>query len=118
MPHISHSSPPLFPHPRFELMASVLGDAGAHKTVPEAGPTELNTSVQGHGLEVGVGKLTVHYRGEGRHGADVGAIQANRPAPLLDGLYYFEMTVIEAGEAGRIAIGFTPSAFKLTKQPG
>ncbi|GAX77404.1 hypothetical protein CEUSTIGMA_g4850.t1 [Chlamydomonas eustigma] len=81
-------------------------------------PTELNTAAQGYGLEVYRDKLTVHYRLEARHTSDVGAIQANRPVPLLRLLYYFEISVLEHGDLGRIAIGFTDRAFKLTRQPG
>lgn len=81
-------------------------------------PTQLNTASHGPGLEIFCDKLTVHYKGEGRHATDVGSIQANRPVPLRRSLYYFEVTVLERGEIGRIAVGFTDKSFKLNKQPG
>jgi hypothetical protein len=33
-------------------------------------------------------------------------------------VYYYELTVLDAGEAGRIVIGFAEKGFKLTRQPG
>ena len=84
----------------------------------QALPSELNAGSQGYGLEVQRDKLTFTYKAEARHSSDVGAIQADRPAPLNALLYYFELTVLERGDQGRIAIGFTDRNFKLTKQPG
>mmetsp|Transcript_45085 Transcript_45085/g.134586 ORF Transcript_45085/g.134586 Transcript_45085/m.134586 type:complete len:177 (+) Transcript_45085:167-697(+) len=81
-------------------------------------PSELNTAAQGHGLEVHRDKLTIQYKGDGRHSSDVGSIQANRPVHLRSLIYYFELNVLEKGEGGRVGIGFTPANFKLTKQPG
>ena len=42
------------------------------------------------------------------------------PAVLYSLLFYFEITVLERGELGRIAIGFSDRTFsnKLTRQPG
>eukprot|EP00877_Chromochloris_zofingiensis_P000059 jgi/Chrzof1/10053/Cz04g25140.t1 len=87
-------------------------------TVDDPVPTELNTSNHGPSLEIGKDKLTVRYTGDGRHPNDVGAIQANLPLPTNQLVYYFEMTVLNHGEHGRIALGFTEKSFKLTRQPG
>lgn len=78
----------------------------------------FNTGSHGPGLEVCKEKLTVRYVGEARHSNDVGAIQANRPVPSNVALYYFELTVLDRGEQGKIAIGFTDKNFKITRQPG
>eukprot|EP00879_Flechtneria_rotunda_P010946 GHRR01011438.1.p1 GENE.GHRR01011438.1~~GHRR01011438.1.p1 ORF type:complete len:110 (+),score=15.22 GHRR01011438.1:182-511(+) len=82
------------------------------------GPTELNTGNHGPGLEIGKDKLSIRYVGEGRHGNDVGSIQASKPVPTQQLLYYFEVTVVSQGELGRIGLGFTDKNFKVTRQPG
>ncbi len=47
-----------------------------------------------------------------------GAIQANHPVPVNCTVYYFELTVLDGGISGKIAIGFADKNFKLTRQPG
>jgi hypothetical protein len=84
----------------------------------EPGPTELNTSMHGPGLELGKDRLSVRYVGDARHNNDVGAIQANRSIPLHQRLFYFEVTITSALDAPHVAIGFTEKNFKLTRQPG
>jgi len=81
-------------------------------------PLEFNTGNHGPGLEICKDKLTLRYVGEARHTNDVGSIQANRPAPPHALLYYFELTVLDKGESGKIAIGFSDKNFKVTRQPG
>ncbi|XP_057974667.1 ran-binding protein M homolog [Malania oleifera] len=85
----------------------------------EASPTELNTiNCSGGFLVVSTDKLSVQYTGVNMHGYDVGAVQANRPAPVKRLVYYFEITVRNAGAKGQIAIGFTTESFKMRRQPG
>jgi hypothetical protein len=60
----------------------------------------------------------LRYVGDGRHANDVGSIQANQPVPCALLVYYFELTVLDVGEAGRIGLGFSDKHFKLTRQPG
>lgn len=81
-------------------------------------PTELNTSNHGPGLEIAKDKLSIRYVGDGRYNNDVGSIQANRPVPHHQLVYYFEITVLDQGEAGRIGLGFSDKTFKVTRQPG
>ncbi len=47
-----------------------------------------------------------------------GAIQANHPIPPNCTIYYYEVTVLDQGLSGKIAIGFSDPNFKLTRQPG
>jgi hypothetical protein len=47
-----------------------------------------------------------------------GEPQANRPVPARQLLFYFEVTVLDQGELGKIGGGFTPRDAKLTRQPG
>ena len=79
---------------------------------------EFNTSTHGPGLEICKEKLTLRYVGENRHSNDVGAIQTNKPVPPNLLLYYFELTVLDKGELGKIAIGFSDKTFKPNRQPG
>eukprot|EP00882_Tetradesmus_deserticola_P015836 GHRQ01016884.1.p1 GENE.GHRQ01016884.1~~GHRQ01016884.1.p1 ORF type:complete len:209 (+),score=72.32 GHRQ01016884.1:270-896(+) len=83
-----------------------------------AAPDAFNTAQHGPGLEIGKDKLSLRYVGDGRHDNDVGSIQGNRAVPTQQLLYYFELTVVDQGELGRIAIGFSDKSFKLTRQPG
>jgi hypothetical protein len=79
---------------------------------------EFNTGSHGPGLEICKEKLTLRYVGESRHSNDVGAIQTNKPVPANLLLYYFELTVLDKGELGKIAIGFSDKSFKVNRQPG
>lgn len=63
-------------------------------------------------------KLSVKYTNVNLHGHDVGAVQANKPAPVKRLVYYFEIYVKNAGAKGQIAIGFTNESFKMRRQPG
>lgn len=82
-------------------------------------PTELDTLNSSGGFSiVGPDKLSVHYPNVNLHGHDVGVVQANRPAPCKRLVYYFEISVKNAGAKGQIAIGFTSPGFKLRRQPG
>ncbi|KAK9796681.1 hypothetical protein WJX73_008447 [Symbiochloris irregularis] len=94
------------------------GDWEASDSDAEAVSTEFNTSRFGTFLEVSKDKRSVRYTGNGAHDNDVGAIQGNLPVPSRCKLYYFEATVVHAGERGHIVIGFSDRAFKLSRQPG
>ncbi|XP_021601534.1 ran-binding protein M homolog isoform X2 [Manihot esculenta] len=82
-------------------------------------PTELNTiNSSGGFLVMSTDKLSVKYTNVNLHGHDVGAVQANKPAPVKRLVYYFEIYVKNAGAKGQIAIGFTKEGFKMRRQPG
>jgi hypothetical protein len=78
---------------------------------------QFNTSSHGP-VEICREKMTVRYAGESRHSNDVGAIQTNAPVPQHCLVYYFEVTVLDRGEHGKIALGFSDKNFKVTRQPG
>ncbi|EPS58798.1 hypothetical protein M569_16014, partial [Genlisea aurea] len=89
-----------------------------HETEEET-PTELDTvNSSGGFVLIGPDKLSLLYPGINHHDHDVGVVQANRPAPSENLLYYFEIYAKNAGSKGNIAIGFTTSSFKLRRQPG
>ncbi len=84
----------------------------------ELGPTELCTSSVGHAILIDRDRLTVRYTGDSRHSNDVGAVQANRPVPKRRTLFYYEITIVDEGQRGKVAIGFADKTFKLNRQPG
>ncbi|XP_008802878.2 ran-binding protein M homolog [Phoenix dactylifera] len=91
----------------------------AKEPAEEQEPSHLNTfNSSGMFLYMSPDKLSVRYLGIAQHGHDVGAVQANCPAPTRRTVYYFEMKVENAGQHGRIAIGFTPKEYDLRRQPG
>ena len=63
-------------------------------------------------------KLSVRYTGDGQHNNDVGAIQGNRPVPRQRAVYYYEVSVDDAGDRGLIGVGFADRNFRLQRQPG
>eukprot|EP00696_Hemimastix_kukwesjijk_P019625 gnl/Hemi2/8952_TR3105_c0_g3_i1.p1 gnl/Hemi2/8952_TR3105_c0_g3~~gnl/Hemi2/8952_TR3105_c0_g3_i1.p1 ORF type:complete len:195 (-),score=56.50 gnl/Hemi2/8952_TR3105_c0_g3_i1:39-623(-) len=63
-------------------------------------------------------KRTARYHGKGNRSNDVGALQAVRPCPSRRRAYYFEMTVLNHGEFGRMSIGLTDVQFDTSRQPG
>ena len=94
-------------------------DATVSEIEGEEEPSHLNTVNSSGGFNaVSVDKLSVQYVGSQHHEHDVGAVQANRPAPTRRLMYYFEMTVKNAGVSGLVAIGFTPLGVKMCRHPG
>ena len=84
----------------------------------EPAPSELNTASHPRYLVANKDKLTIRYVGKGNHTHDVGAIRANQPCPHRRLLYYFEITVLDAGSRGCIAVGLAGGSFELNRQPG
>lgn len=93
-------------------------DTVEEEDLKEPLPTELNTSSHPRYLAANKDKLTIRYVGKGNHTHDVGAIRANRPCPHRRLLYYYEITVVDAGSRGSIAIGLADGSFELNRQPG
>ncbi|GLC66739.1 hypothetical protein PLESTF_000467000 [Pleodorina starrii] len=60
-------------------------------------------------------KLTVRFVA---NSSDVGAVQADLPAPPGSLVYYFEITVVEPGAKGTIALGYAPSSLNLVRHVG
>ena len=85
---------------------------------PQPHPRKLNTRNCGPFLAVAPDKLSARYDGNGAHGNDVGAVQADAPVPDDVAVYYFELRVVSAGARGCIGIGFTDKDFKTSRQPG
>lgn len=84
-------------------------------------PFELSASAHSSFVEVSKDRLCAIYSGAGQQqqgGHDVGSVQTSLPIPRQAYIYYFEMTVRDKGEKGRVTIGFTVKDAKLTSQPG
>lgn len=80
-------------------------------------PTCFNTAGLSSFLEISEDKLEARYNGHGAHGHDVGAMQANFPCPLgVAVYYYYEVTVLSAGESGKIGVGYADPTFKLSRR--
>lgn len=63
--------------------------------------------------------LEVSYRGPGQEEKDAASIRTDVPIPTNGiGLYYFEITIREKGDNGRIGIGLCERKVKLEKMPG
>ena len=94
----------------FDLKAMKLNEDGSLQT-------HLDTSMCSEYLTVSADKLSVKHKGPSDHIGHVGAIQANCPASggLL---YYFEMTIMDCGSTGGIALGFTDENFENSRVPG
>ena len=81
-------------------------------------PSELDTVSHPRYIIAARDKRSVRYIGKGNHGYDVGAIRTDRPCPARCALYYFEATVLDAGERGALCIGLAGESFSLHRQPG
>ena len=94
-----------------------------HEQDPVADPRPFELSASAHSSFVDVSKdrLSASYPGAGQQqqgSHDVGSIQTSLPVPRQAYIYYFEMTVQDKGEKGRVTLGFTVKGSKLTSQPG
>ncbi|KAI0496587.1 hypothetical protein KFK09_022907 [Dendrobium nobile] len=99
--------------------ASAWAESSSAAKTDEEEPSYLNTfNSSGMFQMVSMDKMSVQYVGSPQHFYDVGAVQANCPAPTRRIAYYFEMTVKNAGQKGQIAIGFTTKEFNLRRKPG
>ncbi len=84
----------------------------------EEWPSCINTSRGLQNLYVAKDKLTVKYVGQGTGTKDVGCVQANLCVPRQELAFYFEVTVKDAGERGRICIGLSDARFPQGRLPG
>lgn len=61
---------------------------------------------------------TAKYTGKGNHASDVGTVRADKPIPATAELYYFEVSIVDAGDSGNITVGLVPEDVSLNRQPG
>uniref|UniRef100_A0A0C9S914 TSA: Wollemia nobilis Ref_Wollemi_Transcript_2324_1228 transcribed RNA sequence n=1 Tax=Wollemia nobilis TaxID=56998 RepID=A0A0C9S914_9CONI len=94
-------------------------ETGQEEEEEEEIPRQLDTSEIGPYSSVEDDKLCVRNIAQRRSLSNVGAVQANCPAPVGRLLYYFEMTVHNGGERDSGAsIGFTDEHSPKNKHVG
>lgn len=49
---------------------------------------------------------------------DAAAVRANHPAPVLSGIYYYEVQILSKGRSGYIGLGFSGPKVNLSRLPG
>lgn len=82
-------------------------------------PKKLNTVNSSGGFTViSADKLSVKFGGPSFHYYDAGVVQSEVPAPTNCLAYYFEVYVNNAGDKGKIAIGFTTKDTEIVMRPG
>lgn len=70
-------------------------------------------------LECSSDGLSVTYSGPGREEKDAASVRADVSIPTSGlGLYYFEITIADHGDTGRIGIGLCARNVRLEKMPG
>lgn len=79
-------------------------------------PSRFSAAHCGAFLDLDVERREAAYSGSGQHGHDVGAVLADCSVPGDVSVYYYEVTVVSAGEAGKIGVGFADSTFKLSRR--
>ncbi|XP_075480299.1 ran-binding protein M homolog [Primulina tabacum] len=76
----------------------------------ESSPQALDTENSSRGFAlVGPDRLSASYPHVSKHMHDVGIVQADRAAPWKRLVYYFEISVKNAGAVARVSVGFTSS---------
>lgn len=74
----------------------------------ESSPKALDTEKSSRGFAlVGPDRLSASYPHVSKHMHDVGIVQADCEAPQQRLVYYFEISVKNAGAMGRVSVGFT-----------
>ena len=82
-------------------------------------PTGFSDSDKAEHLACTVDGLKVSYVGPGRDEKDAASVRTNNPIPTKGlALYYFEITVLDQGDTGRIGVGLCAQNVKLGKMPG
>ncbi|CAA7057830.1 unnamed protein product [Microthlaspi erraticum] len=82
-------------------------------------PRKLTTvSSSGGSTVISADKLSVKYSGRSLHDYDAGVSQSEVPAPTNCLAYYFEVHVNNAGDKGKIAIGFIAKDTEIVTRTG
>lgn len=86
----------------------------AKETLPGA----IETTCRPRNVWVAVNKLEAKYNGKGNHSHDCGSVRTDWPCPQRSFAFYFEVTVVDAGAHGSIAVGVADAKFPLERMPG
>jgi hypothetical protein len=69
-------------------------------------------------VELEPGNLIINYKGPGKVETDGATLASNVPISKDCGIYYYEVTILDKGRDGYIAIGFTTNSTFSNKMPG
>jgi len=86
--------------------------------IPDGYPSEIDTQNYPHTIEVRKDKLTCKYIGAGNHANDFGSVRTENSVPEAVDIYYFEVTIIDKGVTGSIAVGLSAQNKDLSLQVG
>lgn len=85
-------------------------------------PTGFSDADKAEHLECSADGLNVNYNGPGpnqRNEKDAASVRTDHPIPAKGlALYYFEVTIVDQGDTGRIGVGLCDRNVKLEKMPG
>lgn len=82
-------------------------------------PTGFSDSDKADNLRCYGDGLHIEYKGPGKEEKDAASIRTDFPIPNTAlALYYFEITIVDQGETGRIGVGLCNRDVKLGKMPG
>lgn len=97
-----------------------LGGVCAVRRLPDVEvPTAFNHKDMGKHLRCSEDGLTINYDGPGDDDKDACSVRTHCPVPRRGvALYYFEITVVDAGSCGNIGVGLCEKGVKLEKMPG
>ena len=69
-------------------------------------------------LELSRNGLQLVYVGAGQSDSEAAAIRSNLPIPPQVGLYFYEVTILDRGQEGFIAVGFCARSVNLARLTG
>lgn len=82
-------------------------------------PTGFSDTDKAENLRCFGDGLHVEYRGPGKDEKDAASVRTDFPVPIAGlALYYFEITIVDQGETGRIGVGLCTRDVRLGKMPG
>jgi len=85
--------------------------------IPPLWPSALNPKNAPYVVKIAKDNI-IRFTGKGNHAHDVGTVRANYCLPSDCAIYYFEVTILDAGFSKTITIGLVPDDFILTRQIG
>ena len=90
-----------------------------HLHRPLTYPTAFSDSDKADDLECSHNGTHVTYTGPGQQEKDAASVRSDKSIPTSGiAIYYFEISILDAGTTGRIGVGLCDSNVKLEKMPG
>lgn len=90
-----------------------------HSHVYLSAPNRFSDRDKADNLRCSSDGAEVEYVGPGREEKDAASVRTDCPIPVAGlALYYFEITVVDEGDTGRIGVGLCSKEVNLGKMPG